>query len=387
MRDMQFLPPPKNTDQKRISEHVESPSETLPKPIFNSTASNDSQNNKLTIKRKRSGFFIASIVGLVLAAISAIIAGIWYVQALEPVGGDMEPVRVIIEEGDGVGTVASKLYDAKLISSPLAFRIHGEITGSATRLQTGGFMISPTESIPEIMAHMANSKSDEFDVTIVPGLTTEAIVDALTDQGFSSSSVQIALERSYDHPLVQQIPITSDGLQGYIFPDTYRVPADGDPTDVLERSFDEFWRLIEEGDFETRAKKQGLTLHEAITLASIIELEVTTEQDQRQVAQVFLSRLDKDMPLGSDPTFKYAADRDGVQPRLGYDSPYNTRLNKGIPPGPIANFKITALEAVVNPASGNYLYFVSGDDGTTHFSKTLEEHERNIDRYCTTLCE
>ncbi len=132
--------------------------------------------------------------------------------------------------------------------------------------------------------------------------------------------------------------------------------------------------------------RQGLTVHQAVTLGSIIEQEVSNEPDRAQVAQVFLKRYKSDISLGSDPTAFYGAIKDGKEPSVGYDSPYNTRIYKGLPPGPIGNVSESSLNAVANPAGTDWLYFVAGDDGKTHFSKTLEEHEELTRRYCTKLC-
>src|SRR5690606_19503304 len=138
-----------------------------------------------------------------------------------------------------------------------------------------------------------------------------------------------------------------------------------------------------------------LSLHQAIILASIVHKESYDFEDQRQVAQVFLKRLEMGIPLGADATFRYAAAIAGQEPSVDFESPYNTRINAGLPPGPIANFEIEALRAVASPDDSDYLYFVHGDgchdeDSTTpcvtYFSKTQSEHEANTIKYCREYC-
>ena len=135
--------------------------------------------------------------------------------------------------------------------------------------------------------------------------------------------------------------------------------------------------------------KRNLTIHQAITLASIVQKEVKNPVDQKQVAQVFLKRLADGMQLGSDVTYMYAADQMGVEGTPALESPYNTRKYTGLPPGPISNMNPSALDAVAFPAPGEYVYFVAGDgpdEGKTFFAYTVEEHEANIAAHCRELC-
>ncbi len=135
-----------------------------------------------------------------------------------------------------------------------------------------------------------------------------------------------------------------------------------------------------------KVQATGFTLHQVITLASIIEKETPNTTEQKQVAQVFLLRLQRGMPLGSDPTYVYGAHLLGVTPSVSVDSPYNTRKYTGLPPGAIDNFNLAALQAVLDPAPGDYVYFVADPNGVTHFARTLEEHQANVARYCASLC-
>lgn len=337
---------------------------------------------------RRLGWKFWALLASALIMLAGIACAAWYVWALQPreVEAAEHYQRVIIESGDTATGIAKKLEDADIIRSALAMRIYTEISGTRTELKTGGYLISSSESVPEIVKHLVSGKSDEYEVTILSGQTLEELAEKLRRSGYDKADIQTALNYDYTHPVLEGRPKNAT-LEGYIYPETYRVTASSSLKDLFQRSFDELYADIEANQLAAKFKKQGLSLYQAMTLASIIQEEVSDPQEQKLVAQVFFKRLKQGMPLGSDPTFKYAAQKLGVEPRINIDSPYNTRIKTGLPPGPIANMELSALLAVASPAKTNYLYFVSGDDGTTYFSKTLEEHEAKTAKYCTELCQ
>lgn len=331
--------------------------------------------------------FWALAAGAVLFLVAALVGG-WYVWALRPLDAAAEErhQRVVISDGDTAYRIAHKLEEAGIIRSAFAMRIYTEVSGTRSKLQVGGYLINSSESVPEIVDHLVSGRTDEYNLTILSGLTVAEIEESLRRDGYGKTEITTALNESYNHPLLANRPPGAT-LEGYIFPETYRVSAAASLEQLFERTFDELYGRLQEDKLLTSFRQKGLSLYEAVTLASIIQEEVSDPREQRLVAQVFLKRLAIGMPLGSDPTFRYAAKQMGVEPRVGLESPYNTRINKGLPPGPIANMEYSALQAVANPAKTDYLYFVAGDDGTTYFSKTLEEHEAKTAKYCTTLCQ
>ena len=139
-------------------------------------------------------------------------------------------------------------------------------------------------------------------------------------------------------------------------------------------------------DVRAAFTKKGFTVHQGVILASIVEQEVSNTTDRPVVAQVFLKRLQDGMQLGSDVTAFYGAIIAGKAPSVNYDSPYNTRIHDGMPPGPISNVSTSSLQAVATPANTDYVYFVAGDDGKTYFSHTLDEHEALTEQHCKKLC-
>lgn len=320
----------------------------------------------------------------VILLVSATVGGYaWYQNALSPKDTSAtEKVRVVIEEGSTTAIIADKLEAEGIIRSAFAFGVYAR---SNTGMQAGGYALSPSMSVAEIVQHLVSGEVDDFQVTFIPGSTIWDIEENLIESGYTTEEVESALTAQYNHPVLAGKPPRAS-LEGYIYPDTYQVTGDATVQDVFELAFDELYNELQENDIEEKLNNRDMTLYEGITLASIVQKEVSDADDQRQVAQVFLKRLADGMPLGADATFIYGAQVLGVEPRVTVDSPYNTRQVNGLPPGPISNVTIGALQAVVNPAEGDFVYFVSGDDGVTHFTRTEEEHEAATARYCHENC-
>ena len=203
---------------------------------------------------------------------------------------------------------------------------------------------------------------------------------------FSVKDTEAAFEPAqYDgHPALVDKP-RGASLEGYLYPESFQKDATTKPTQIITSSLDEMQKRLTP-EIRAQFAKKGLSVYQGITLASIIEKEVSIVSDKALVSQVFYKRLSMDMGLESDPTAFYGAIIAGQEPSLQYDSAYNTYLVKGLPPGPISNVSQESLKAAAYPANTDWLFFVAGDDGKTYFSKTLAEHEANIDRYCKKLC-
>lgn len=326
------------------------------------------------------------IVGVIVVAIVAATAGmiIWYNDALQPLSTSEKWVKITIESGATIEHVADELQQKKLVKSSLALQLYARVHNK-NQLHVGAYIVSAHQRPSDILEKLVGGDIDTFNVTILPGKTLEDIKTKLEDVGFEASAIEMAFTKQYDHPLLQSKP-KDVNLEGYIFPETYQITSDTTVEQLLLKTFDELYTRIQQKEIEPAIAARGLTLHQAITLASLVQLEVSNDAERRQVAQIFETRLALGMPLGSDVTYLYAAKITGLQPSIGIDSPYNTRKYPGLPPGAIANFNLPSLEAVANPAPGDYLFFVSGDDGVTHFSRTEEAHQQNINQYCTKLC-
>lgn len=317
----------------------------------------------------------------------------WYTWALRPVSAEETKQTFVVTSGQSPSTIAAQLEEARLIRSAVAFGVYVKLHGQANQLQAGTYTLSPNQSVASIVDELVKGQNAVRNVIIPPGVTLKQLADptvtgSFAAQGFSAEEIQQAFQATYSSPLLKDKPADAT-LEGYIFPETFQVKESDSLQNLIQRSLDELYAKLQAGNMIEKFAAQGLNIHQAVTLASIIQKEVTDPNDQRQVAQVFLKRLREGILLGSDVTFVYAANQAGVTPSLDIDSPYNTRKYAGLPPGPIANMNFSALEAVAEPAAGDYLYFVSGDGadkGKTFFSRTYEEHKAAIAAHCRTLC-
>jgi UPF0755 protein len=333
---------------------------------------------------------VSIVVGVVILVVSAML--VWYSLALQSVGTDKnEHILVTIDSGQTPSQIGTLLQSKKVIKSTIAFDIYTRLANKRNNLQAGTYRLSPAESTPAIVDHLVKGDVDEFSITFYPGATLKQHRQVLIDAGYTAAQVDAALTATYSSPLFDGKPASAD-LEGYIYGQTYKFSADATVSDILKRTFDQFYTDLTDNNLIPAMKSHGYSLYQAITLASIIQKEVASplstdpSSDQRQVAQVFYSRLANGMTLGSDVTYQYAADKLGVPRDPNLDSPYNTRRYTGLPPGPISSPGITALKAVANPASGNYLFFLSGDDNVTYFATTEAQHEANIKAHCQIKC-
>ncbi len=356
-----------------------------------SNQSIDTDDESLSIsgspKKWKKWLLIAGGVLLVALIAFFVFAYTWYQQLLSPVSDDTSKyIKVSIEPGTLPGAIAQQLEDAGVIRSSFAFSVHTKLTGTENSLRAGVYTLQPSLSTPAIVNHLVSGKLHTFKVTFLPGDTLANNRQALIDlELFETEDIDEALNKSYNRPLFATKPANAD-LEGYIYGETYHFDASSTPESILNQTFDEFEAVIEEYSLVEGFKQQGLSLFEGITLASIIQREVPDGDDQRQVAGVFYNRMANGMNLGSDVTYQYAADKLGVARTPTLDSPYNTRIYAGLPPGPISAPGESALIAVASPAENDYLFFLSGDDDKTYFARDEAGHQRNIDEHCAKKC-
>lgn len=329
------------------------------------------------------GVFIALLV------VSAMFVRQVYVDNLRPVGGDKAGIAYTVNPGDTWNETAEGLESKGLIRNDWAFKWYVRNNYSTDDIKAGTYLLNQSQSIQEITDILAEGKVAADLVTILPGRSIDQIEEDLVKAGFRRGDVAKALDvRNYaSHPALTDKP-RGASLEGYLYPESFQKTADTTPTQIIKLSLDEMQsRLTPE--IRQAVSQQGLTLHQAITLASIIEKEVDDDDpaDRPQVAQVFLKRYRSDMLLQSNPTVIYGARQDDKTPSLSYDSRYNTYLYRGLPIGPISNISASSLRAVAFPAQTDWLYFVAGDDGKTYFSKTLEQHNELVQKHCKKLCQ
>ncbi len=250
------------------------------------------------------------------------------------------------------------------------------------------------ERAEEYARQEAEMKAEVFDFTIRPGETIGEIKESLLEIGYNEKDVDEALNRQYDYSFLKKRPEGAT-LEGYLYGETYQFYQGVPVADIIKKYLDGMDEVLKENALEKKYTDLGLSLFEGITLASVVQMESgSMTAEMPKVAQVFLSRLDAGIPLGSDVTVSYALDN--IDPdrqaytdneaALGVESCYNTRVNTGLPCGPISNPGLSALLAVAEPSDTAYFYFLTGDDGLMYYSYTESEHIQNIYDHCQNLC-
>lgn len=321
----------------------------------------------------QAGRFAAALL-LTAATVFVAVYG-YYRYNLRPVGTGSE-LMFEVKPGQRVPQIARELEELGLIRSSFAFISYVNLHGHRTDLKAGSYSLSPHRSTPHIVERLVSGKVNGKVITIPEGYRIRQIEQLAQKQGIAPADFRAALAAPHPHEFLKTKP-AGVGLEGYLFPDSYDLGASPSAAEFVTMMLDNFGRKV--GPEYTRAfAAHGFTLHQGLTIASIVEKEVSIPADRPVVAQVLIKRAKIGMPLGADPTTAYAAELLGVPFDVNLDHPYNTRRVKGIPPGPIASPGLSALDAVARPAATDYLYFLSGNDGKTYFARTYEEHKRNI---------
>lgn len=309
-----------------------------------------------------------------------------YHENLKAASATQKSVLITIPSGASVKEIATLLKREGVIRSDWAFEWYVNSKDIREDLQAGTYAFKPSQTVPEIVAILTQGKIATDLITILPGQRIDQIRSAFIESGMAASAVDEALKpaKYSTHPALVDKPPQAN-LEGYLYPESFQKTATTKPEEIVRKSLDEMQKYLTP-EIRKAIVKQGLSVHEGVILASIIEQEVSKAEDKPKVAQVFLKRLRENIPLGSDPTAPYGAIIAGQPPSLTYESPYNTHTHAGLPPAPISNVSASSLKAVASPASTDWLYFVSGDDGVTYFSKTLAEHEALTEQHCKKLC-
>ena len=322
---------------------------------------------------------LAAIAGILVAA-----GSLWVHRALAPVdpeGVDASLVRFDVVAGATMGQVARALEEEGLIRDARVARWFARFEDLSSKLKVGEYEFSRAQSTREILETIAEGRVQTHAVVIPEGLRAVEIALRLDEAGLADRDS--FLEIVTDPAAARKRGIEAASLEGYLFPDTYRFARGLPATAVVDAMVDEFKAVYRE--LEPLVERQELSMHELVTLASIVEKETGAPEERPLIAAVFLNRLKRRMRLETDPTVIYGVeDFDGNLRKvhlLDESNPYNTYKIPGLPPGPISSPGRDALEAVLEPADSPYLFFVSRNDGTHVFSKSYAEHERAVDRF------
>jgi UPF0755 protein len=324
---------------------------------------------------------------LVLAAAGAGVSRVIYSNGLKPVNSSQQTQIFTVKKGSSVKIIAVDLENARLIRSAWAFQLYVHSKELNDKLQAGTYAFAPSETVAQIVNTLTNGKVTTNLVTILPGRRIDQVRADLINDGFSVTAVDRALDPAQygDLPVLSYKPDDVNSLEGLLWPDSYQKQPDTDPSVIIRESLQAMGDHLT-ADVQAAFAAQGLSPYRGLILSSIVIQEVNKPADQAQAAQVFLTRLKAGMMLGSDVTARYGAIAAGRTPSLDYDSAYNTLLHKELPPSPISTISQSSLDAVTHPAGTSWVYFVTGDDGTTHFSSTLDQHQALTKQYCHKLC-
>lgn len=304
---------------------------------------------------------------------------------------EAQVISVTIQEGASVDEIAQALEEQGIITSPFFFKVYTKLSDSV--LQAGTFELQPGMSLRSVVQELGYGKAEEIQVTIPEGYTLaqigEVIVEAMPEIETADWEAVVSADGRRVLPedeILSGIPI-DQGLEGYLFPDTYRFRSDATAAIVVETMVLTLKRRLAENDVTIPRNlifEGGLTFHEMITLASIVEREVRTPEDMKLVAGIFYTRMKIGMALQADSTVNYITGKSDTSVSLEdsrIDSPYNTYQNLGLPPGPISNPGMNAILAVLNPAGSDYLYFLTTGDGEVIYAKSFDEHIANKYQY------
>ncbi len=317
---------------------------------------------------------------LLLATIIVLVSGYtWYRLELLPVSIDGTDHEFEVKSGQRAPDVATSLKAAGLIRDRNAFLTYVNFHGLRGHLEAGLYSISPSQSSPDIAGVLASGKVDAHRLTIPEGTRLSDIERLAAAQGITKADFDAALAAHHDESFLSSKP-AGVSLEGYLFPDSYDITVNTTASTLVETMLQTFGKRVGP-EYVQAFSAEGLSLHQALTVASIVEKEVNRPEDRPIVAQIFLKRLRENTMLGSDVTVHYAADLLGVPFNLDLNSPYNTRKFVGLPPGPICSPGLSALDAVAHPANTDYSYFLTGKDGKTYFAHTYAEHQANIAKY------
>ena len=315
-------------------------------------------------------------VAVVIVALLGVIYGVrqTYLKNLKPVSAATEVVHITVPLGSAASSISEKLKQKGLIRSDWAFNWYVRSHEVRDDLQAGTYALNASMSVPEIVEIMVEGRIATDQVTILPGQKLDQVRSAFIRSGFNEASVDQALNPdSYlNHPALSDRPVGSS-LEGYLYPETFQKTAETKPEQIIRLSLSEMAKRLT-AERRSAYANAGLSVHEAVTLASIVEHEVSKPEERAMVAQVFLRRLREGLRLESNATD-------------GYPETYNTYRIPALPPGPISNVTESSLDAVAHPSSTDWLYFVTGDDCITYFSHTLPEHEKLVAKHLKKGCQ
>lgn len=332
-------------------------------------------------------FFFVLLVLTLLVGGAAGVAGYRYYRAAEmPYGraATADPLLIEIPSGLGPQAIGQKLIAAGVVRDQWTYRVAIWRSGQARRLQAGEYRFDRPMSALEVIGKIARGEVDLLPLTFPEGLTLREMARVFETSGFGTATDFLSAASAAS--LIRAVDPEASDLEGYLFPDTYSLSRHTDAPTLVRTMVDRFVKTLTP-EIRAAAQARGLSVRQLVTLASIVEKETGKPEERPVVASVYSNRLRIDMPLQCDPTVIFALLRAGRytgnlrRDDLQFDSPYNTYRYPGLPPGPVAAPGAASLLAAAQPATTEFLYFVSRNDGSHVFAKTLSEHNRNVQQF------
>lgn len=320
------------------------------------------------------------VAALIIASILAPLAR--YGLFLAVPAGNGKNVRILsFEKGATPRRIAGELEAAGLITSARLFVFHARLHGEAERLKAGEYQFSDVMKPAEILRKLVTGEVYAQPFAVPEGYSMYQVAELL--EGKEMFSRERFLAAATDPSFLAELGIQSSSIEGYLYPSTYAVTRSMDEKDLIRAMVSQFEKIYAVG-FAEEARRRGISRHQVVTLASMIEKEAVSPAERPLISSVFHNRLAKGMRLQSDPTAVYGVRAFGgnvTRQDILRNTSHNTYRIAGLPPGPIGNPGRDALAAALNPAATGYFYFVARRDGTHHFSATLEEHNEAVRRY------
>lgn len=322
------------------------------------------------------------VILAVMLVTGIIFAAFVYQYATTPASASPDEQVVEIKPGMTLKKVAHFLADKELLKEPSNFMLYTYLQGEQNRIQAGEYRLSPSMPPREILEALTSGMAVLYVVTIPEGYRITEIADLLEAKGLAEKAAFI--EATRDQELLDSMHIPSGSLEGYLYPETYRFSKAAGARRIVQTLLDTFKERVLQPERVQQVEAMQFTLHEIVTLASLIEKETGLGKERKLISSVFHNRLIKKMRLQTDPTVIYAmADFDGNirKKDLSIDSPYNTYKHFGLPPGPIASPGLESIQAAMNPEESAFLYFVSRKNGSHQFSTNYKDHTRAVRKY------
>jgi UPF0755 protein len=315
----------------------------------------------------------ALLVIVILAGAAYAVSYYW----LSPTEKFAPPREVTIEKGESFRQIARALADTGVVRSELALRIYGRMSGTASQIKPGDYAFKGGERISDVMRHLVKGDFIVVTIRIPEGLTVHEIAERVGATGLVCEDEFENAAR--DGAMVRALGLMPLGAEGYLFPATYKFSPHAKTDDVLAAMLARFYQVLTP-QVEERMFAVGLDARRLVTMASIVEKEAKAPTERPLIAGVFYNRLRLGMPLQSDPTAEYELDgaKESAVSAVHTTSAFNTYDFSGLPPGPIANPGLKSIEAALNPAQTDFLYFVAREGGTHVFSKSYDEHRHAI---------